>query len=68
MRSFGKFPAVDPRRCRGCYGDEVTSLALVRSKLGTKGMIWSPRHGDTAITAPMFDEFMKRIVPGDARR
>jgi hypothetical protein len=26
-------------------------------------MIWSPNHGDTAYTVPMFDEFMKRIMP-----
>ena len=25
-----------------------------------KGMIWSPTYGDTAFTAPMFDEFMTR--------
>ena len=29
------------------------------------GMIWSPNHGDTAFTVPMFDQFMKRIMPGD---
>lgn len=51
-----------------CYGAEVTSLAPVRSNLITKGMIWSPSHGDTAFTVPMFDEFMKRIMPGDAWR
>ena len=28
-------------------------------------MIWSPNHGDTAFTVPLFDEFMKRIMPGD---
>lgn len=28
-----------------------------------KGMIWSPSHGDTAFTVPLFDEFMKRIIP-----
>ena len=26
-------------------------------------MIWSPSHGDTAFTVPLFDEFMRRIVP-----
>jgi hypothetical protein len=26
-------------------------------------MIWSPNHGDTAYTVPMFGEFMKRIMP-----
>ena len=44
---------------------KVTSLAPTRSKLITKGMIWSPHHGDTAFTVPLFDEFMRRIMPGD---
>lgn len=48
-----------------CYGAKVSSLAPARSDLITKGMIWSPNHGDTAFTVPMFDEFMKRIIPGD---
>jgi hypothetical protein len=43
---------------------EVTSLGPTRSGLIAKGMIWSPSHGDTAFTVPLFDEFMKRIVPG----
>ncbi len=42
---------------------KVTSLAPVRSKLIAKGMVWSPTHGDTAFTAPLFDEFMRRIMP-----
>src|ERR1044072_943414 len=36
---------------------EVTSLAPTRSQLISKGMIWSPNHGDTAFTVPLFDEF-----------
>ena len=47
-----------------CYSAKVTSLAPTRSSLIAKGMIWSPNHGDTAFTVPMFDEFMKRIIPG----
>ena len=43
----------------------VTSLAPVRSQLINKGMIWSPSHGDTAFTVPMFDEFMVRIMSGE---
>jgi hypothetical protein len=46
-------------------GRKVTSLAPVRNGLIGKGMIWSPNHGDTAFTVPLFDEFMKRIMPGD---
>ncbi|MFN3298510.1 AAA family ATPase [Caldimonas sp.] len=45
-------------------GEKVTTLAPVRSSLIKKGMIWSPNHGDTAFTVPMFDQFMKRIMPG----
>lgn len=43
----------------------VNSLGPVRKALITKGMIWSPSHGDTAFTVPLFDEFMKRIMPGE---
>ena len=46
----------------------VTSLAPTRSGLIGKGMIWSQTHGETAFTVPLFDEFMKRIMPGDAWR
>ena len=41
----------------------VTTLAPVRAQLINKGMIWSPSHGDTAFTVPLFDEFMKRTIP-----
>ena len=46
-------------------GREVTSLGPTRNQLIAKGMIWSPHHGDTAFTVPMFDEFMHRIMPGN---
>lgn len=42
----------------------VTSLAPTRNSLIQKGMIWSPNHGDTAFTVPLFDQFMHRIMPG----
>ncbi len=42
---------------------KVESLGPLRSGLIKKGMIWSPSHGDTAFTVPLFDEFMKREVP-----
>lgn len=44
---------------------KVTSLGPVRSKMIEKGMVWSPSHGDTAFTVPLFDEFMLRILPAD---
>lgn len=46
-------------------GREVTSLGPTRNNLIAKGMIYSPSHGDTAFTVPLFDEFMRRIMPGD---
>jgi len=48
-----------------CYAANVSSLAPTRSSLIAKGMVWSPNHGDTAFTVPMFDEFMKRTIPGN---
>ncbi len=50
-----------------CLDRKVTSLGPTRNKLISKGMIWSPNHGDTAFTVPLFDEFMRRIMPGDWR-
>lgn len=43
---------------------EVSSLGPTRSQLIAKGMVWSPSHGDTAFTVPLFDEYMRRIMPG----
>lgn len=49
-------------------GREVQSVAPTRSNLIRKGMVWSPSHGDTAFTVPMFDQFMRRTMPGDEWR
>jgi hypothetical protein len=46
----------------GKLGRKVTSVAPIRSALIGKGMIYSPNHGDTAFTVPLFDAYMKRIV------
>ena len=42
---------------------KVTTVAPLRNALIAKGMIFSPAHGDTAFTVPLFDTFMKRIMP-----
>lgn len=44
-------------------GITVTAAAPLRNGLIKKGMVYSPQHGDTAFTVPMFDEFMKRSMP-----
>jgi hypothetical protein len=42
---------------------KVNSLGPTRSALIAKGMVYSPDHGDTAFTVPLFDQFMKRMMP-----
>ena len=42
---------------------DVTTAGPLRNGLIRKGMIYSPQHGDTAFTVPMFDEFMRRSMP-----
>jgi hypothetical protein len=49
-------------------GRKVTALGPTRNQLIAKGMIWSPNHGDTAFTVPMFDAYLRRIMPGDSWR
>ena len=41
----------------------ITTVAPLCNSLIAKGLIFSPAHGDTAFTAPLFDSFMKRIMP-----
>jgi hypothetical protein len=47
------------------FARSVQSFGPTRANLIRKGMIWSPTHGDTSFTVPLFDEFMKRIMPGN---
>lgn len=44
---------------------KVTALGPTRNNLIAKGMIWSPGHGDTGFSVPLFDEFLRRTLPGD---
>jgi len=44
-------------------GREVQTVAPIRAKLIEKGMVYSPSHGDTGFTVPLFDAFMRRVVP-----
>ena len=44
---------------------QVTSLGPTKSQLIAKGMVWSPSHGDTGFTVPLFNQFMRRIMPDD---
>ncbi len=49
-------------------GVKVQSIAPLRSSLIKKGMIYSPAHGDTAFTVPLFDQFMRRTMPDGPRK
>jgi hypothetical protein len=42
---------------------KVSSVAPTRNSLIGKGMLFSPSHGDTAFTVPLFDAFMRRVMP-----
>lgn len=42
-------------------GRKVESVAPTRNSLIKKGMLFSPQHGDTAFTVPMFDQYLRRI-------
>ncbi|MEE9368120.1 MAG: ATP-binding protein [Pontiella sp.] len=44
---------------------KVSSLGPTRAQLIYKGMVWSPNHGDTAFTVPLFGGFMHRVMPGE---
>jgi hypothetical protein len=44
-------------------GVEARAVATVRQQLINKGMVWSQRHGETAFTVPLFNEFMMRQMP-----
>jgi hypothetical protein len=44
-------------------GKSVNTLAPVRNSLIIKGMVWSPNHGETSFTVPLFDQFMRRAMP-----
>lgn len=44
-------------------GVKVNSTGPVRASLIKKGMVYSPAHGDTAFTVPLFDQFMARSMP-----
>jgi hypothetical protein len=42
-----------------------SQLGPVRDSLIKKGLIWSPAHGDTAFTVPLFHEYLQRTLGPD---
>ncbi len=43
-------------------GTRVQSVAPLRDGLIRKGMIYSPAHGETDFTVPLFDQFLHRLM------
>jgi len=43
--------------------ESTVGTSPMRNTLISKGMLYSPSHGDTAFTVPLFDGFLKRIMP-----
>lgn len=42
---------------------KVSTLSSTRANLMKKGMIYSPSYGYIAFTVPLFDQFMRRVMP-----
>jgi hypothetical protein len=67
MRALAEFGA-GPHRSgdiAAALGVRTQSVGPVRSSLIKKGMIYSPQHGDTAFTVPLFDAYMRRVMDHD---
>lgn len=51
------------RLCQRRRASSFIFVGALRNGLIAKGMIYSPAHGDTAFTVPLFDEFLRRTIP-----
>lgn len=62
MADLGEGPynstAIAEHLCR-----KPSSFGPVRASLVAKGMIYTPGYGQSAFTVPLFDAFMRRIMP-----
>lgn len=65
MRALAELGA-GPRRgadVADVLGKKVEAIAQTRASLIKKGMIFAPSLGDVCFTVPMFDAYMKRVIP-----
>ena len=64
MRAMAEVNSSAPRSgdIASVMNKEVNQLGPIRQSLIKKGMIYSPAHGDTAFTVPLFAEYMKRTM------
>lgn len=62
MAEFGSEP-ITSGKIAALLNKKVTDLGKIREQLINKGLIYSPVHGEAAFTVPLFDGFMKRVMP-----
>jgi len=64
MRAMAEVNSLAPRSgdIAAVMKKEVNQLGPIRQSLIKKGMIYSPAHGDTAFTVPLFADYMKRTM------
>ncbi|MGH9079801.1 MAG: hypothetical protein ACRDYE_06965 [Acidimicrobiales bacterium] len=62
MAEFGPGP-VRSAEVAALLGRKTTALGPTRDGLPMKALCYSPRWGETGITVPMFDSFIKRWIP-----
>jgi hypothetical protein len=64
MRAMAEVDSMAPRSgdIASVMKKEVNQLGPIRQSLIKKGMIYSPAHGDTAFTVPLFSNYMKRTM------
>jgi len=64
LRAMAEINVLAPRSgdIAAAMKKEVNQLGPLRKSLISKGMIYSPAHGDTAFTVPLFADYMKRII------
>ncbi len=61
MAELGSGP-VGSGKIAEVLGKKVTALGVIREQLIAKGLIYSPAHGQTVFTVPLFDGFMRRVM------
>ena len=64
LRAMAEIATPAPRSgdIAAALNKEVNQLGPLRQSLIKKGMIYSPAHGDTAFTVPLFGAYMKRTM------
>lgn len=65
LRAIAEFGS-QPQKTSGIaakLNQKIHQIGPVRAKLIKKGMIYSSSYGEIAFTVPLFDQFLKRMIP-----